>query len=256
MGPVPLTEVVPFDRAMRRYGNMSSYAADTFRQLIVSGHLLPGEQLYIEEIAERLHISATPVREALFRLKVEGFVDSVHRQGFRVHPTSPEDIADVFLVHADVAGELAARAVEIITDDQVRKLTILHYEMMAASLRGDMSTLEELDNAFHRTLNLVVDAPILHRIVALCTKYVPRHFYASIEGWPEATRSEHTEIIEALETRDAEAARHTVRDHILHSGELLAAHFRTAIAVEGRAGGSALDGDTDSDVDEASAGSA
>jgi DNA-binding GntR family transcriptional regulator len=51
-----------------------------------------------------------------------------------------------------------------------------------------------------------------------------------IDGWPEATRSEHVAIIEALESRDPAAARTAMREHILHSGELLAAHLRSALA--------------------------
>lgn len=229
---MPLPEVSPADHGARRHGNLSSFAASAVRELIVSGQLLPHEQLNIEEVAQWLGISATPVREALLTLRVEGFVDSVPRQGFRVHPTTPEDIADAFQVHADVAGELAARAVEIITDEQVREISSLHYEMMAASLRGDLTTLEQLNNTFHRALNLVVDAPFLHRMVALCSKFVPRDFYPMIDGWPEATRSEHVAIIEALEQRDPAAARTAMREHILHSGELLATHLRAALQAQ------------------------
>jgi DNA-binding GntR family transcriptional regulator len=225
-----LPELSPAEHGARRHGTLSSLAARTVRELIVSGQLLPHEQLQIDEIARWLGISATPVREALATLRVEGFVESVPRQGFRVRPTTPEDIADAFLVHADVAGELAARAVEIITDEQVRELSSLHYEMMAAALRGDHTTLEHLNNTFHRSLNLVVDAPFLHRMVALCSKFVPLDFYPVIDGWPEATRSEHVAIIEALESRDPAAARTAMREHILHSGELLAAHLRSALA--------------------------
>lgn len=229
---MPLPETSHADHGARRHGNLSSYAASAVRELIVSAQLLPHEQLNLEEIASWLGISATPVREGLLTLRVEGFVDSVPRQGFRVHPITPEDIADAFLVHADVSGELASRAVAIIADDQVRELGILHYEMMAASLRGDLTTLEALNNSFHRSINLVVDAPLLHRIVALCSKYVPRGFYDGIEGWPEATRSEHIAIVEALEARDPEAARAAVRSHILHAGELLATHMRAALEAQ------------------------
>lgn len=232
---MPLPASLPPDSSERRYGRMSATAAGVLRELIVSGQLLPDEPLQIDEIADLLGISTTPVREALLTLKAEGFVDSVRRQGFRVHPTTPEDIRDVFFVHAEVSGELAARAVAIISDDQIRELQSLHHEMIAASLREDMSALERLNYAFHRTLHLVVDAPALHRIVGQCAKYVPRHLYASIGGWPEATTSEHTAIIEAVQARDADAARRATREHLMHSGELLADHFRRATQGESAA---------------------
>lgn len=230
MERVPLTDDnLSSEQAARRYGNKSSLAADFVRERIVSGMLLPDEPLQIDEVAHRLEISATPVREAMRTLKVEGFVDAVTGQGYRVHPITPEDITDVFLVHANVAGELAARAADAITDEQLRKLSVLHYEVLAAAMRGDVAELEERNNAFHHALNHVVEAPRLRWMVSLCSKYVPRFFYARIDGWPEATRSDHTEIMDALEARDAEAARRAASEHIIHSGELLAAHFRAVI---------------------------
>lgn len=57
------------------------------------------------------------------------------------------------------------------------------------------------------------------------TRYVPRRFYSNIEGWPEATIHDHSELVEALTARDTDAARNAMADHIAHSGELLAAHF-------------------------------
>lgn len=226
--PLPLDDPPP-ELAARRYGNKSSLAADFVRERIVSGILLPQEPLHIDEVAQTLGVSATPVREALRTLKVEGFVDAVSGQGYRVHPITSEDITDVFLVHATVSGELAARAARAITDDGLRELAGLHYEVLAAAMRADVAALEERNNAFHYALNHVVDAPRLRWMVGLCSKYVPRFFYARIEGWPEATRSDHTEIMDALEARDAEAARRAASEHILHSGELLAAHFRSVV---------------------------
>ncbi|MBF4460896.1 GntR family transcriptional regulator [Pseudoclavibacter sp. VKM Ac-2867] len=227
---MPLPPDERLEDAARRYGSMRSFAAEYLRERIISGVLLPGESLQIDEIAQRLKVSATPVREALQSLRVEGFVDGVRGQGFRVHPITAADIEDVFLVHANVAGELAARAARSISDEQLRVLEALHYELLAAAVRGDVEALEARNNEFHHLLNHIVDAPRLRWLVALFSKYVPRNFYAQIEGWPEATRADHTQIIDAIKARDAEAARHAASEHIIHSGELLAAHFRSATA--------------------------
>lgn len=209
-----------------RYGNMSEVVGEYVRERIISGVLLPGDPLHIDEIAKRLEVSATPVREALQTLRVEGFVDAVRRQGFRVHPISAEDIEDVFFAHSVVAGELAARTTVAITERQLRELEALHYELLAAALTNDHEKLEQTNHRFHHVINTTVKAPKLQWMVSLFTKYVPRNFYAQIEGWPEATRADHTAILEAIKARDPEAARAAAAAHITHSGELLAAHFR------------------------------
>lgn len=217
------------DNGQRR-GNLSEFAAGYVRELIIAGHLLPDEPLVIDELAEHLGVSVTPIREALLSLRVEGFVDLTRGKGFSVHPLSAADIEDVFSVHASVAGELAFRAASVITDEEFRSLLALHFEMQAAAVRGDLALLEEKNHLFHYVLNHVVEAPKLLWVLRLCTRYVPRHFYPSIEGWPAATQHDHGAIVDALSARDPEAARAAMAEHIVHSGELLAAHLRQVMS--------------------------
>ena len=77
---MPLPPDERLEDAARRYGSMRSFAAEYLRERIISGVLLPGESLQIDEIAQRLKVSATPVREALQSLRVEGFVHSGTRR--------------------------------------------------------------------------------------------------------------------------------------------------------------------------------
>ena len=232
---VPLPDYdLQSDNGQRR-GNLSEFAAGYVRELIIAGHLLPDEPLVIDELAEHLGVSVTPIREALLSLRVEGFVDLTRGKGFSVHPLSAADIEDVFSVHASVAGELAFRAASVITDEEFRSLLALHFEMQAAAVRGDLALLEEKNHLFHYVLNHVVEAPKLLWVLRLCTRYVPRHFYPSIEGWPAATQHDHGAIVDALSARDPEAARAAMTEHIVHSGELLAAHLRQVMSTRGGA---------------------
>lgn len=217
------------DNELRR-GNLSQFAAGYVRESIIAGHLLPDEPLVIDELAEHLGVSVTPIREALLSLRVEGFVDLTRGKGFSVHPLSAADIEDVFSVHASVAGDLAFRAASVITDEEFRNLSALHFEMQAAAVRGDLALLEEKNHNFHYALNHVVEAPKLLWVLRLCTRYVPRHFYPMIEGWPAATQHDHGAIVDALSARDPEAARAAMTAHIVHSGELLAAHLRQVMS--------------------------
>src|SRR5690242_11633661 len=92
------------------------------RDLIISGRVRPGEFLRIERIAEAIGVSQTPVREGLSSLKSEGLVKQLPRRGFIVAPITPQDISDSYWAQAQLAGELAARATENITDEQLERL--------------------------------------------------------------------------------------------------------------------------------------
>jgi DNA-binding GntR family transcriptional regulator len=193
--------------------------------MIMSGQWRPGDSVRPEAVGEALGISATPVREALHVLRVEGFLQLLPRRGFQVAPLTGQDIRDLFEAHALIAGELAARAAVLAAPEDLAELEALHHELLAAAHRKDLHLLEEKNHAFHRQLNLVANARKIAWVLGLIGRYIPTRFYSSIEGWPEATTHDHTGILEGLRARDAEAARRAMHDHIVHSGDLLAKQF-------------------------------
>jgi DNA-binding GntR family transcriptional regulator len=196
----------------------------------MSGELRPGTLVRPESIGEDLGISTTPAREALQALRVEGFLELVPRRGFVVAPLTGQDIRDLFQVQALIAGELAARAAANATARDVAELEALHHELIAAAARSDHERLEEKNHAFHRLINLLADSRKIIWLLGLVTRYVPRQFYSSIPGWPRATMDDHAKVLEVMKAKDLEAARIAMQQHIIHSGELLAAHFDARVA--------------------------
>jgi DNA-binding GntR family transcriptional regulator len=213
---------------------LSDKAASYVRALVISGELPPGTQIRPETIGEELGISTTPAREALQALRVEGFLDLVPRKGFLVAPLIGADIRDLFRAQALLGGELADRAACNGSEDEIAELEALHHEPIAAAARKDTALLEEKNHAFHRQINLLANARKLLWVLGLTTRYVPRMFYSSIAGWPQATAEDHTRILEAVKAGDGQAARAAMEDHIMHAGELLAAHFDARQAQEQR----------------------
>jgi DNA-binding GntR family transcriptional regulator len=204
---------------------LSEEAANYVRALIVSGELLPGSRVRVEAIAEALGISTTPAREALQELKVEGFLELIPRHGFRVAQLTGKDIEDLFRVQALVAGELVARAAQQATPTQITGLETIHENLQAAAKAGDLTRLEELNHIFHREIYRISDAPKVRWVLGLLTRYVPRIYYSSIEGWPESTIEDHGVILDMIKAADPEGARAAIHEHLGHSGSLLAAHF-------------------------------
>lgn len=211
------------DRTARPH--LSDRAAEYLRAAIMAGDLEPGRTVRPEWLGAELGISATPAREGMQKLAVEGFLTAIPGAGFVVSELTPDDIRDLFLVQALIAGELAARAAASDDDADRDELRAIHHELIAAAARHDVGLLEERNHAFHRHLHRMGGSPKLAWALGLMTRYVPRRFYATIDGWPEATVNDHRRILEAVLAHDAAEARSAAHEHIRHAGELLAEHF-------------------------------
>lgn len=204
---------------------LSDEVASYLREIIVAGELTPGTSVRAEAVGERLSVSATPVREALHTLKVEGFLELIPRRGFIVASLYAKDIRDIFEAHALIAGELTARATSNIDEDNLRSLQQLHEDVLAAADMPDQELLEQKNHEFHRMIYFLADSERLRWALSSFLRYVPRAFYSQIQGWPETTIKDHTEIVEAMAQGDAEAARQAMAQHIRNSGEKLAEYI-------------------------------
>jgi DNA-binding GntR family transcriptional regulator len=209
---------------------LGDVAAAYLRDQITSGNLPAGAPVRPETVADELGISTTPAREALQALRAEGFLDRAPRRGFTVAQLDGDDIRDMFLVQAMVAGELAARAATNVTPENVAALDAIHKDLVAAAERGDLTSLEELNHQFHRDINLAANSPRLANVIRLVSRYAPRRFYATIAGWPETTVHDHTLVLDAIRRGDADTARREMSAHVHHAAEQLASHIDARIA--------------------------
>ncbi len=221
---------VPPDARGRRRAErrpLSEEVASHVRSLIMSGTLRAGQFVRLDRIAEDLDVSATPVREGLQALRGEGFLTFEPRRGFMVAPLTPDDVRDLFLVQANIAGELAARAAAAATPEWVAELRRLQGTLATAMTEGRPEDVVECNRQVHRHINLQAQAPKLAWMLSVAVRYVPEPFFLNIEGWSEASLQDHGDVLDALEDGDPERARAAMRDHILHAGRLLAAHLRS-----------------------------
>lgn len=210
--------LTPFDARSQLGDEVASY----LRDLIMSGQLRGHEFIRMDRVASHLGVSSTPVREALRSLRAEGFVTLEPRRGFVVAPLTPSDVRDLFLAQATLSGELAARAAALIDDAILERLGEIQSRLSKAAERGDLDTIELENYRFHREINLLAASPKLAWLLNMVARYSPRRFYASIEGWPQASIEDHEIIIQALAARDASRAMAAMSSHIVHAGNLLA----------------------------------
>jgi DNA-binding GntR family transcriptional regulator len=187
------------------------------REEITRGQIRPNERLVAADLAERLHISRTPVREALQLLASEGLVVGA-RRGYVVRDHTPNDVREIYEVRAALEGMAARLAAERATDGQLHATMALHAdnEGLATSPRDQ---LVEINDSFHRGLIAASGNPRLERLVRQSTEHFFNHRIADLYTDAEARASVegHARVVEALRTRDAAAAERAAREHVLEA---------------------------------------
>ncbi len=193
---------------------LSDDVAGLIRGRIFDGSYVAGSYIRLDQLAAELGISVTPVREALFALRAEGLIAQQPRRGFVVLPVTGRDVADVANVQAHVGGELAARAADTITDEQLRELKQIQAQLEDAYAADDHEGAVRLNHEFHRAINVAADSPKLAQLMSLITRYAPESVFPTIQGWPEQSMKDHRRILSALKKHDGELARAAMSEHL------------------------------------------
>ena len=206
-------------------GQLADEVAGHLRDLIMAGRLRPGDFIRLEEIADDLGVSITPVREALLTLRGEDMVELVPRRGYVVAPLSRQDVQDLFRLQADIAGELAARATSRITAAELAELEELQRELDTAADAVRLDDIEYYEFEFHRIVNRAADARKLSWFLHTATRYTPARFYSGDAGWRASMRSDHRTLLRVLGGRDADAARAEMARHFTDGADRLTRHL-------------------------------
>lgn len=205
-----------------RRPQLAEEVATHLRALIMSGRLRPGERVRLEEVADQLGVSITPVREALLTLRGEDMVELEPRRGYVVAPLSKQDIVDVFTLQGDIAGELAARATARLTPAHLAELSTVHTRLAKARRPADI---EALEFEFHRTVNRLAGARKLSWLLHAATRYTPARFLSSDPGWRATMRTDHEALLAAFAAGDPAAARAVMNRHFSDGADRLVKHL-------------------------------
>lgn len=131
----------------------SQRAAEELRQLVFSGVLAPGSDHLESELAERLNLSRTPVREAMVMLEAQGLVEMRPRKGMRVLPISPDDMCEIYDILTELESLAAEKAARLRYGLQELAELAGSIELMDQALaREDREAWAAADDAFHAEL--------------------------------------------------------------------------------------------------------
>ena len=213
---------------------LTDQVAARLRAEIMRGDLPGGQTLRLVPLAARLGVSPTPVREALLALSKEGLVVGEARRGFRVARLDIEDIRDLFLVHAFIAGVLAERAAKALSDEHLQRLDELNAGIRESLHDGDALQAAELSHEFHRAVNKSTAPTVLHRLLGDMARWTT----PDTLGWSASVPHDHTSLLRALRRRDGALARRLTEQHVHDAGLAVAASLqgRTAPDRDGIAG--------------------
>ena len=137
---------------MDEYLPLREVVFNTLRQAIITGEFAPGERLMEISLANRLGVSRTPVREAIRKLELEGFVVMIPRRGTYVADISIKDINEVYEIRTSLDVLAAGLAAERINDDELETLQRLLVEIGQHIEENNMDKIVEVDIAFHDVL--------------------------------------------------------------------------------------------------------
>lgn len=220
---------VNFQMTMNEYLPLRDVVFNTLRQAILRGELKPGERLMEIQLANKLGVSRTPIREAIRKLELEGLVLMIPRRGAEVAEITEKSLRDVLEVRKaleELAVQLACDKMQM---EQIDDLKQAAKEFEATLKSGDVTKIAEADVKFHDVIYLATDN---QRLISLLNNlreqmYRFRVEYLKREAFHGQLLSEHEQIIEDIVKRNKEAASKITSQHIDNQVEAVIDIIRT-----------------------------
>lgn len=216
-------EVIPIPRAA-----LHEQVAQRLRQMLVEGRIAPGAKLNERELAELLNVSRTPLREAIKMLAAEGLVELLPNRGAIALSLTEADVLNTFEVMAGLEAQSGELAAQRITPEELAEIQAMHYEMMAAYTRRDLSTYYSLNARIHDAISAAAKNPVLATVYQQVNARLQALRFRSNQDGEKWTRAmkEHEKMIEALAARDPAAMREVLLTHLANKRDVVLEQLR------------------------------
>jgi DNA-binding GntR family transcriptional regulator len=219
--------------SMPRAPGLHEQVMQRLRQLLVEGAIAPGAKLNERELCEQLQCSRTPLREAIKMLAAEGLVELLPNRGAIAVELTEDDVRHTFEVMAGLEAQSGELAAERITAEELAEIQAMHFEMMAAYTRRDLSAYYSLNARIHSAINAAAKNPVLSAVYKqVNARLQALRFRSNQDGekWQRALK-EHERMIQALATRDAAAMRDVLLTHLRNKRDVVLEQMREAGSV-------------------------
>ena len=207
-----------FEVNMDEYLPLRDVVFKTLRQAILKGELEPGERLMEIQLAERLGVSRTPIREAIRKLELEGLVLMIPRKGAEVAKISENNLRDVLEVRRSLEELAIDLACQRITEEELAQLNKAEVDFKAAIENGDAMQIAQTDENFHEIIYNGTKNQKLVQILNNLREQMYRYrveYLKDEKNFPILIR-EHSQIVEGLTAKDKTMLTAAMHKHVMN----------------------------------------
>lgn len=225
---------------------LSSQVMDYVRDAVRAGTMDTESWYSVYQLAEKLEISRSPVREGLLRLEEAGLIEFVRNRGFRVIETKPEEVSEIFALRLGIEPKATARAALLRTDEHIEAMKELLTLMSDASEKNNETEFFHWDQLLHEQILAAGHSKRGAKLLAQLRAHTRILSDPTVREFRTLAQvhSEHVPIVDAIEAQDAELAANGMTEHITATGRLL---LRQTIVSRNKNSEDAVD--LDSEVD-------
>lgn len=206
---------------MNAYLPLRDVVFQTLREAILKGDLKPGERLMELQLASKLGVSRTPIREAIRMLEQEGLAVTIPRKGAEVAKMTEKNMEDVLQIREALDDLAVQAACDKMTEQQLVDLTLTMKNLENAIQAGNLNKIIEYDVEFHDIIYESTDNPKLVTILSNLREQIYRYrveYLKEKDHYPMLVK-EHEEIVEALKEKNKGRVADAMHSHIRNQAE-------------------------------------
>ncbi len=199
---------------------LTTVVYEHLKSAIIAGEIKPGTRLTEAKVSEQLEVSSTPVREAFRRLESERLVTIIPYRGAVVQEFSTKEVEEVYQCRRSLEVLAIELAVEHIDDEGIGKLQAL---VEKSKTEADFSEYVNINTTIHDTIMYYANNATLDSLLQQLQDviYHNRNISSFNTARKKEIYNEHVRIVEALESRDKEAAAQAMSEHVMNGFEYI-----------------------------------
>lgn len=220
-----------FQVNINEYLPLRDVVFQTLRNAILKGELKPGERLMEIQLAQRLGVSRTPVREALRKLELEGLVIMIPRRGAIVADITVQDLNDVLEVREALEELAVKKACDFATDEHLKALKQAANDFKRCAESEDLLGCVEADMQFHEIIYEATNNKRLQQMLLNLREQMYRYRmeYMKDKRMYKLLIDEHDAIRKAIKKRDKEKAGMVMKTHIINQQEAIERNISSGV---------------------------